>query len=84
MPMQTPEQYLEQCKQRAFVFCDRGDTLGALVSMVNDTTRAGCLATRDEFLAWGNQLLESGGLRTAADVRDFIERFPLDSFVVYR
>jgi hypothetical protein len=82
--MQTPEQYLEWCKQRAFYFCDRGDTLGALVSMVNETTRAGCLATRDEFLAWGNQLLESGGLRTAADVRDFIERFPLDSFVVYR
>ena len=52
--------------------------------MVNDTTRAGCFATRDEFLAWGNQLLESGGLRTAADVRDFIERFPLDYFVVYR
>jgi len=84
MPMQTPEQYLEWCKQRAFDFCDRGDTLGALVSMVNDTTRAGYLATRDEFLAWGNQLLESGGLRTAADVRDFIERFPLDCFVVYR
>jgi hypothetical protein len=84
MPMQTPEQYLEQCKQRAFDFCDRGDALGALASMVNDIKRAGYLATRDEFLIWGNHLLENGGLRTAADVRDFIIRFPMDHYRVYR
>jgi hypothetical protein len=67
---------LEWCKQNAYAFCDRGDTLGAMALMVIDLTKGGFLSTRDHFLAWGNSLMESGHMRTAADARDFIEHFP--------
>jgi hypothetical protein len=74
--MQTSEQYLEWCKQRAFDFCDRGDTLGALFSMCKDVERSPCL--RNDLREWlfrCNELLEAGLLKTAADSRYLIEDF---------
>jgi hypothetical protein len=81
MPMQTPEQYLEWCKQRAFDFCDRGDTLGALFSMRKDVERSPYL--RDNLREWlfrCNELLEFGLLKTAADARFIIEDFAYHPF----
>jgi hypothetical protein len=79
--MQTPEQYLEWCKQRAFGFCDRGDTLGALFSMSKDVERSPYLRNDlREWLLMCNDLLEVGLLKTAADAREIIEDFAYHPF----
>ncbi len=81
MPMQTPEQYLEWCKQRAFDFCDRGDTLGALFSMSKDVERSPYLRNDlREWLFMCNEFIEGGYLKTAADAREIIEDFAYHPF----
>jgi hypothetical protein len=67
-------EHLEWCKQRAFEYCDRGDTENALTSMFSDLQKhpetaghAGC--------GLGMMMMMGGQLNTPEAARRFIDGF---------
>lgn len=70
----TRSEYVQQCKNRALEYVERGDLTGAWSSMVsdlnkNDETRGHCA------IELGMMLVISGKLTTRDEMKKFIEGF---------
>ena len=70
----TRAEHLEWCKQRAFEYCEAGDTLGAFASMASD------LGKHPETqghagLELGMLQMIAGRLSTPTQMRTFLEEF---------
>lgn len=72
--MQTREQHLAWCKERALAYRDRGDTMNALTSMFSDLDKhketAGHIG-----IALGLQMMVAGLIEDPPEARRFIEGF---------
>lgn len=72
--MQTREEHLAWCKERALAYCDRGDVTNAMNSMLSDMGKHE--GTRDHP---ANKMIFElyviGEIRTAEEMRSFIEGF---------
>lgn len=70
----TREEHLDWCKQRALEYVERGDLTSAYGSMVSDLGKHP--DTKDHgAVQLGMMLLVAGHLKTAPDMRRFIEGF---------
>ncbi len=70
--MQTRQEHLEWCKQRAMEYCNNGDTQQAFASFISD------LGKHEEtsnhlVIELGMTLMLSGNLSSQAEMKRFIE-----------
>lgn len=72
--MQTRSEHLEWCKQRAREYCDRGDAMNALTSMLSDLEKHPETAGH-KGSEIGVMMILSGMLNTPHEARKFIDGF---------
>lgn len=71
LPVETADEHLQWCKDRALAYLDRGDVTNALASFVSDMSKHE--GTREHSgLQLLGMLLLGGQLHTADKVRDHI------------
>lgn len=72
--MMTRDEHIAWCKQQALKYLDRGDATGAIMSMVSDVGKHPETERHPgNMMAIG--LLAIGGLKSADEVRNFIEGY---------
>ena len=74
MTIQTRQQHLAWCKERALEYCDKGDLTNAWASMVSDLNKHPGTQGHSG-VEIGTLLMFSGGLSTVPEMRKFIEGF---------
>jgi hypothetical protein len=70
----TRQEHLDWCKQRAIEYVDRGDMKNAFASMMSDI-RKHKETSNHPAINVGMQMLMSGKLSNAEDMRKFINGF---------